>query len=203
MKASSSSSSASSTTATSTAATAATGADSTTTTCDASDAEAVNDYINRLQNSAFVFIKPHANTIETQKLVKSKLLNEGIHIVNELDIDGVTIDQKQLIDQHYYSIASKATILQPNEIVVNSNMKELFHETFQEVYDDVLLEERICNALQAMKLLNCNTVEELNSLWQRIPKEYMIKFGGGFYCGMFLCSVYSFILIMFVCVVCC
>ena len=69
-----------------------------------------------LPNSAFVFVKPHANTLATQALVRDKLLGAGISILSEHEIAGSVIDEKKLIDQHYYAIASKATILTPMEM---------------------------------------------------------------------------------------
>ena len=64
------------------------------TTCDA------------LKNSAFVFVKPHANTPAVQKLVRDNLLAAGCTILSEVDIDGKTIDEQKLIDQHYYAIGT-------------------------------------------------------------------------------------------------
>ena len=57
-----------------------------------------------LQNSAFVFVKPHANTLQVQDLVRSKLQEVGITILGESSISGDEIDDKQLIDKHYYAI---------------------------------------------------------------------------------------------------
>ena len=57
-----------------------------------------------LQNSAFVFIKPHANTSPTQALVRSQILQAGLSIVSEQEIRAEEIDDKKLIDQHYYAI---------------------------------------------------------------------------------------------------
>lgn len=130
-----------------------------------------------LKNSAFVFVKPHANTPATQKLVKEKLTEAGIEILTETDIDGTTIDEKKLIDQHYYAIASKATILPASKIPVPADK---FQETFGESWDTVLAEDRACNALEACKRFGC-TPEELNDAWQNAKK--VVKFGGGFYCG--------------------
>jgi hypothetical protein len=61
---------------------------------------------SQLRNSAFVFVKPHANTVMTQQLVREKLIQSGIAILSERDIDGKTIDEKKLIDQHYYAIGT-------------------------------------------------------------------------------------------------
>ena len=139
------------------------------TTCPASDRP-------KLRNSAFVFIKPHANTPATRTFVKDKLIKAGIIIVSEVDIDGNVIDERQLIDKHYYSIASKATILPAKDIPVP---KDKFQEHFGEAWDIVLMEDRACNAMEACKRLD-STPSELNDAWQAAD---VVKFGGGFYCG--------------------
>jgi len=130
-----------------------------------------------LKNSAFVFVKPHANTAATQKMVRDALLAKGIEILSESDIDGKTIDEKKLIDQHYYAIASKATILAADEIPVPADK---FEESFGEKWDQVLKEGRAANAMQACKKFGC-TAEELDAAWQAAK---VVKFGGGFYCGL-------------------
>jgi hypothetical protein len=60
-----------------------------------------------LKNRAFVFVKPHANLPSTQRLVKDRLTEVGLAITAEGDIDGATIDEKKLIDQHYYAIGKR------------------------------------------------------------------------------------------------
>lgn len=130
-----------------------------------------------LKNSAFVFVKPHANTEATQKMVREKLLGKGIEILSESDIDGKTIDKKKLIDQHYYAIASKATILAADKIPVP---EDKFEETFGENWAEVLKEGRAANAMQACEKFGC-TAEELDAAWQG---SKVVKFGGGFYCGL-------------------
>ena len=130
-----------------------------------------------MKNSAFVFVKPHANTDATQQMVREKLLSKGIEILSESDIDGPTIDKKKLIDQHYYAIASKATILPADEIPVPESK---FKETFGEEWSTVLKEGRAANALTACEKFDCDAAE-LDAAWQ---KAKVVKFGGGFYCGL-------------------
>lgn len=132
--------------------------------------------VAKLKNSAFVFVKPHANTEKVRELVVKKLENEGIEILSQVDINGEEIDSKGLIDQHYYSIASKATILSANEIPVPSAM---FLESFGEDWEKVLEEDRASNAIDACKRFGCSP-EELNKAWRDAKA---VKFGGGFYCG--------------------
>jgi len=109
-------------------------------------------------------------------MVREKLTGKGIEILSESDIDGNTIDEKKLIDQHYYAIASKATILSADEIPVP---EVKFEETFSEKWCDVLKEGRAANAMQACEKFGC-TAEELDAAWQGAT---LVKFGGGFYCG--------------------
>jgi hypothetical protein len=140
------------------------------------DAAAKTCDADTLKNSAFVFVKPQANTPATQALVKSKLMEAGITILSEADIDGTVIDEKKLIDQHYFAIASKATILPAKDIPVPTAK---FQESFGESWQQVLEEDRACNAMDACKRFACSAVE-LNDAWQ---KAKVVKFGGGFYCG--------------------
>jgi len=134
-----------------------------------------------LTNSAFVFIKPHANTPATQDLVKEKLIKAGITIVSESEITGETIDKKKLIDKHYYAIASKATILSPAEFSVPADK---FQEAFGESWPSGLSEKRAVYAMEACADFDC-TPDELNEAWRQAEKEKkVVKFGGGFYCGL-------------------
>lgn len=71
-----------------------------------------------LRNSAFVFIKPHANTPEVRNLARTILASKAISIVREGELAGEIIDKDKLIDQHYYAIASKATLTTPDKLAV-------------------------------------------------------------------------------------
>ena len=66
---------------------------------------------DELRNSAFVFVKPHANTAKVQDLVRDTLKAKGVSILSESDISGDVIDEKKLIDQHYYAIGMCDVVL--------------------------------------------------------------------------------------------
>ena len=129
-----------------------------------------------LKNSAFVFIKPHANNTKTQELVRTTLASKGIEVVTEGEFTGEQIDQGMLIDQHYYAIASKATILKPSEIPVPA---EKFQEKFGLSWDEALASGKVFNAKGACEFLGIDATA-LDALWGKCDK---VKFGGGFYCG--------------------
>lgn len=127
-------------------------------------------------NSAFVFIKPHANTIEGQRKVSSELKRRGIKIVQEGELSGDQIDQDMLIDQHYYAIASKATLLKPNTLPVPT---EKFKNAFGLEWKDALDQGIVFNAIDACKYLGIDG-QTLDRIWS---EGKLVKFGGGFYCG--------------------
>jgi hypothetical protein len=55
-----------------------------------------------------------------------------------------------------------------------------FQKAFNESWEKVLKENRACNALDACERFKCNAAA-LNDAW---GKANVVKFGGGFYCGL-------------------
>jgi len=133
------------------------------------------------KNQAFVFVKPHAVTPLVNEAVRSGLAAKGLKILSEGDLTSEVIDQKKLIDQHYYAIASKATILKPKELNVP---QDKFLKQFGLTWEDALAKNVVFNALDACTELECSA-DELAKLWAESQKnKNLVKFGGGFYCGL-------------------
>jgi len=134
-----------------------------------------------MQNQAFVFIKPHAVTDAVKEVVKAGLEAKGLKIVSEGSITSEMIDEKKLIDQHYYAIASKATILKPAELNVP---KDKFKEQFGLEWDAALANGNVYNAMDGCEKLGI-TADEMDTQWGICKKaKKLVKFGGGFYCGL-------------------
>ena len=104
-----------------------------------------------LKNSAFVFVKPAANTEATRALVR-KVLKE---------VKGEEIDKKKLIDQHYYAIASKATLTKPKDLPVPADK---FEAKFGIGWKEALDKNLVFNAADACAHMSC-TADELNAKW--------------------------------------
>jgi nucleoside diphosphate kinase len=132
---------------------------------------------NGPKNSAFVFVKPHAVTPATTDLVSDELKRRGITILSSGELSAEEIDSKKLIDQHYYAIASKATLLKPENLPVP---KDRFQSAFGLSWEDALAQGKVFNALDACKHLGISAAD-LDAAWAKAKKE---KFGGGFYCGL-------------------
>ena len=140
-------------------------------------------------NSAFVFIKPHAVTDKVVALVRNNLQQRGITIDSEGQIDAKTIESNQLIDNHYYAIASKATLLKPEQLNVP---EDKFQKQFGLSWKDALAQGKVYNALDGANKLKLSA-GELDALWAKTKKAgNMIKFGGGFYCGEVQPGMYVF-----------
>merc|ERR1719324_2356958 len=131
-------------------------------------------------NSAFVFLKPAAVTDKMKELVKTTLEKKGLKVLKEGEIKGEVIDKKQLVDKHYYAIASKATLLTPDKLNIP---KDKFKGQFGLEWDDVLKDGKALNATDACAKMSINA-DELDKMWGAAKKaKNLIKFGGGFYCA--------------------
>lgn len=87
----------------------------------------------------------------------------------------------RLVDNHYYSIASKATLLEPKELNV-PNAK--FEKQFGLSWEAALKQGNVYNATGACEVLGVDA-SQLNELWAKCKKDKkMVKLGGGFYCGL-------------------
>ena len=60
-------------------------------------------------NTAFVFVKPEANTPGTVALLTGLLEGKGLEVKKTGTITAEEIDSKRLADNHYYSIGAKAS----------------------------------------------------------------------------------------------
>jgi len=142
-----------------------------------------------VKNAAFVFIKPHAVTEKTKVLVAEGLEAAGMKITAQGSISAKEIDEKQLIDQHYYAIASKATLLKPIDLNVPA---EKFEAQFGISWKAANEQGKCYNAIDACEKLGIDA-EGLDELWGKTKKaKKMIKFGGGFYCGEVKPGMYVF-----------
>lgn len=135
------------------------------------------------KNQAFLFIKPHAVTQQVKEFVAKRLDELEIKVVSQGTLDSATIEKKQLIDNHYYAIANKASLSQPKDLNPPQNKKEEFFKMFGVQWENVLTDGVVFNAMDACKKFGLDS-NQMNKIWAVAKdKKQMIKFGGGFYCG--------------------
>jgi hypothetical protein len=113
--------------------------------------------------------------------VSELLTSKGLAILKEGTITAEEIDSKKLIDQHYYAIASKATILKPAQLNVPADK---FEAQFGVGWQAALDAGSVFNAIDACAELGLDA-DGLDVEWGKAKKAgKLIKFGGGFYCGL-------------------
>mmetsp|Transcript_18753 Transcript_18753/g.29798 ORF Transcript_18753/g.29798 Transcript_18753/m.29798 type:complete len:380 (-) Transcript_18753:209-1348(-) len=135
------------------------------------------------KNTAYVFVKPHAVPPATIALVKNKFASNGIAVTSEGSLDSKEIDEKKLIDQHYYSIANKATLSKPKDLNPPAKKTAEFAKMFGMSWEKALADGLVYNAADACKELGVDG-GEMNKLFGAAKKGgNSIKFGGGFYCA--------------------
>jgi len=113
-------------------------------------------------------------------LVKKVFEEKKIKVVKEGSIAAADIDKKQLIDKHYYAIASKATLLTPDKLTVPADK---FKEQFGLEWADVLKDGLALNAKDACEKMGIDA-DAINDMWgEAKKKKTLVKLGGGFYCA--------------------
>jgi diadenosine tetraphosphate (Ap4A) HIT family hydrolase/nucleoside diphosphate kinase len=131
-------------------------------------------------NSAFLFIKPEAVNDKVKAFVEPILKEKGLKIIKKGELKSEVIDKKKLIDNHYYAIASKATILKPKELNVPADK---FKGQFGLEWQAALDSGKVFNALDGCEYFGVDAAG-MSALWSETKKaNRLIKFGGGFYCG--------------------
>ena len=132
-----------------------------------------------LQNTAVVFIKPHAVTDETISLVKAHLDAAGATIVREMPIPAEEIEERGLIDTHYGTLAELAMTTHPRDLepsMLNSEVLEKFELTFGVPWDTAPL----CTNADAPSKLGIPDLsgEDLETMWRKGP---FVKLAPGTY----------------------
>jgi len=133
-------------------------------------------------NCALVFIKPHANNPAVRKLVQHTLTRLGLKITNEGEVRYDEMDSKRLIDNHYYSIASKAVLISPDALHVPDEGLKKFEEEFKVTWQQAIKDGVVLNARQVCEKYEMSP-EELKNAWLEGKKRGdWLRFYGGFYC---------------------
>merc|ERR1719461_189500 len=110
-----------------------------------------------VSNQAFVFVKPHAANAKVAAVVEEELKKRGFSIETQGEITAEQIDEKKLIDEHYYAIASKATLLTPDKLNVPADK---FKGKFGVEWKDVLEQGLAYNAIDGGKKIRhgCDSI---------------------------------------------
>lgn len=137
-------------------------------------------------NLAYVFIKPHACVESVQKLVSEKFAEVGITVLSEGEITGPQIEENKFIDNHYYSIASKASLNKPAQLNPPAAGVTKFYNLFGLSWASALDLNSLFNAVDGQAALGM-TPDGVDAAWAKCKKDgHLVKLSGGFYAGRLL-----------------
>lgn len=149
-------------------------------------------------NTAFLFVKPNANTEETVILIRERILDEinpfddedgTAGIIAEYTIEADTIKQDDIIDKQYKGLARYAKGIRGVQSAKSMISPTKFEKIFGEEFDKVVEEKRIYNAVEALSACGC-TPELLNTLWVEAerfePLKKVEQFGKDYCCANLL-----------------
>lgn len=134
-------------------------------------------------NEAIVMIKPHAYNDRVLELVRLKLTDAHIGIVEECAVGNEEIDQMKLVDKHFYTVSSKA-MKKPSELQPAQEKRSAFERKWGLSWDEVVKKGRVFNAVDACERLAIGGAE-MEALWMQAKGHgELIKMGRrGFYVG--------------------
>ncbi|CAE8723969.1 unnamed protein product [Polarella glacialis] len=148
---------------------------------DAAAPAVIEQKVAGVENSAFLFIKPHAVTQAVQDLVKEKLTASGLVIVSTGVVAAETIDTQGFIDTHYGAIASRALKQKPAELIVQDGAKQEFEKLWGLSWESALEQRLVYNSAEAVEKLGIDLLA-LGVRAQATKRgESQLKFEGGFY----------------------
>jgi len=134
-------------------------------------------------NTAFMMLKPHANTEAARDFVFRHLEQAGINVRKHGEIDAEAIDAHGMIDNHYGSLADKALRQRPADLLVRPEAEQAFQEAFGLTWQEALDRDLAVNAGEAMRKLQCSE-GDLERLWAPLELGVgKVKLGGGCYVG--------------------
>lgn len=137
-----------------------------------------------MNNTALVFIKPHANFPSVQKLVADELTKMGLKILGKKVISAADIEKGSLVAKHYYAIASKAGYVPSFQSPQMLNVpKDKFKAKFGVDYDATVAAGKVMSGKDACVYLGVSKADLDTINYKEKKAGNLIKFGGGFYCG--------------------
>jgi len=98
-------------------------------------------------------------------------------------LDNEVIENKKLIDNHYYAIANKASLTKPVDLAPSQKAQDDFKTKWGLEWSQAVKDGLVFNAVDACTKRGLDG-EQMDTVWAKAKKaDELIKFGGGFYCG--------------------
>lgn len=118
-----------------------------------------------MNNTALIFIKPHAVGEESTAFILEFLKDKGITFLSDGRLTAEEIDSRGIVDEHYFAIATAAVTKTPDRLEIGEEAREKFSSAFGVEWARTLSEGKILNCAQAKERLG-GSGRELNERWK-------------------------------------
>ena len=146
------------------------------------DVDKIMDLSTDIVNRAFLYIKPHANNIVAQSLVRDYLCMKYFNIVAEGDIPSSRIQSG--FEKQYREIRRYALLLKPHEMLLSSMAMMNFEKKFAINWKLAVKQNLIRNSSEICSIFDVSE-QEFMAAWLTCACDgKMVKLGRGFYCGL-------------------
>ncbi|MFW5808552.1 MAG: hypothetical protein ACOCWH_05835, partial [Spirochaetota bacterium] len=98
--------------------------------------------------------------------ITSFLAEHGLNITATGILSANDIIDREIIDQHYSSIAAAAVWNTPDKLQISAEAKDRFRTYFNASWDALLSDGKLANSIQAQKLLGVPSGAKLNEIWK-------------------------------------
>ena len=129
-------------------------------------------------NRALIFIKPQAVRPRAVEFIKKFLVQRGIRFANSGTILSEEIENRNIIDRHYFAISRSATVVPGSEYPFSPEEEAAFQTGYGKSLAQIRDAGQLLNATEGSVRLGNISSGELNRLW-RAGKE--VKLGSGLY----------------------
>lgn len=118
------------------------------------------------RNRSYFFVKPHANNANVDALIRRALAEAGIAVDQGGTISARAIDDGELIDKHYGTLAERAMSVEPLDLPVWGAKAAAFEEKAGMSPAAAVKAGKLLNLKQAMALLPNATPLEIEAQWR-------------------------------------
>lgn len=133
-------------------------------------------------DSAFVFIKPWASTLEIVKYVVARLEKAKIRIVSQGKLHGSEIANRGIVGKQYPELRARGIYESPYKVTLTDEEKFLFKGTFGYDWDAAIHSGLVYNAYEACNFLELSPHE----LWDLCETSLIkVRLSEGFHCFRF------------------
>jgi len=119
-----------------------------------------------MDNSALIFIKPHAFNEDVVDFVEDFFKKHHLHVKRKKELTSEQILENGIIDKHYFALATTGLLKKPSQVVFSPEAYNSFQENYGEDLDVCIKKDRVFNSLDLQTKVGDLSCQELSHIWR-------------------------------------